>query len=73
MYKGNDMRTGTTNLPLHGGKAPMWLFGRMVSLAREIISLLVMEFEPQNTSQGLEPVWIRQLLQHYLRPELHHQ
>ena len=29
-------RTGTAQLPLHGGKAPAWLFSRMVKLAREI-------------------------------------
>ncbi|MFC2013515.1 DUF763 domain-containing protein [Chloroflexota bacterium] len=29
-------RTGIANLPLHYGKAPRWLFDRMVKLAREI-------------------------------------
>ena len=29
-------RTGIANLPLHYGKAPPWLFERMVKLAREI-------------------------------------
>jgi len=29
-------RTGTAQLSLHGGKAPAWLFSRMVKLAREI-------------------------------------
>ena len=29
--------TGYASLPLHGGKAPAWLFGRMVRLSREII------------------------------------
>ncbi len=29
-------RTGIANLPLHHGKAPRWLFDRMVKLAREI-------------------------------------
>jgi hypothetical protein len=29
-------RTGTAQLPLHGGRAPVWLFSRMVRLAREI-------------------------------------
>jgi len=29
-------RTGIANLPLHGGKAPAWLFSRMKKLAREV-------------------------------------
>jgi hypothetical protein len=28
-------RSGIAQLPLHGGRAPAWLFGRMVKLARE--------------------------------------
>jgi hypothetical protein len=31
------MRTGITNLPLHGGKAPYWLFEKMERLSREIM------------------------------------
>lgn len=30
-------RTGFAQLPLHGGKAPRWLFERMVPLSREIV------------------------------------
>src|SRR2546427_9663675 len=30
------MRTGTAELPLHGGRAPRWLFERMTLLAREM-------------------------------------
>jgi len=30
------MRTGITSLPLHGGHAPAWLFGRMVGLSGAI-------------------------------------
>jgi hypothetical protein len=29
-------RTGSANLPLHGGKAPAGLFSRMIRLSREI-------------------------------------
>jgi len=32
--------TGYASLPLHGGKAPAWLFGRMVRLSREIVVYL---------------------------------
>src|SRR3954469_9856259 len=36
--------TGFASLPLHGGKAPAWLFGRMVSLSREIVTYLAGEY-----------------------------
>ena len=29
------MRTGSAHLPLHGGRAPAWLFSRMVRLSRD--------------------------------------
>ncbi|MBW1679482.1 MAG: DUF763 domain-containing protein [Deltaproteobacteria bacterium] len=35
------MRTEVVNPPLHYGKAPSWLFKRMVSLVREIIVLSI--------------------------------
>ncbi len=35
------MRTGTVSLPLHGGKAPAWLFRRMVKLAGGITEALI--------------------------------
>lgn len=34
-------QTGIAYLPLHGGKAPGWLFQRMVRLGREIVCLIV--------------------------------
>src|SRR5438270_6502395 len=37
-------RTGYAHLPLRGGKAPRWLFERMVRLSREIILFVVSEF-----------------------------
>ena len=38
-------RTGIANLPLHYGKVPPWLFGRMRQLAREIAIVTVTEFD----------------------------
>src|SRR4030043_1180735 len=35
------VRTGIAHLPLHGGKAPSWLFKRMRNLAKEIILFIV--------------------------------
>ena len=37
-------RTGYASLPLHGGKAPAWLFSRMVLLSREILAHIVEEY-----------------------------
>lgn len=54
------MRTGVANLPLHSGKAPAWLFQRMVKLAREIISLMVYEFGTRETLKKLsDPNWFQ--------------
>src|SRR3954447_18281107 len=54
------MRTGTADLPLHGGRAPKWLFERVVLLAREM-SVAVLEEEG---TAGLlrrlsDPVWFQ--------------
>ena len=40
------MKTGVTHLPLHSGRAPAWLFGRMKLLAREIVLVILQEFGP---------------------------
>ncbi len=53
-------RTGVANLPLHGGKAPSWLTGRMRKLAKEIASIMI---EEQGTEKFLErlsdPYWFQ--------------
>src|SRR5438045_9414668 len=36
-------RTGSATLPLHGGRAPKWLFERMAQLAPEIAEVIVLE------------------------------
>ena len=38
------MRSGISDLPLHGGKAPKWLFKRMVELGGKISSLIIEEY-----------------------------
>jgi uncharacterized protein len=54
------MRQGTANLPLRYGHVPRWLFPRMVALASEIASWIVIE---QGTSALLrrlsDPVWFQ--------------
>ncbi len=56
------MRTGVAHLPLHGGKAPKWLFDRMVKLSREIVRFIVIEFGPRELLVRLsDPVWFQAL------------
>lgn len=53
-------RTGTAQLPLHGGKAPAWLFSRMVKLAREITIHVSAEFGPEEMLRRLaDPFWFQ--------------
>jgi hypothetical protein len=52
--------TGYASLPLHGGKAPAWLFGRMVRLSREIIVYLSSEFGTREVLRRLsDPYWFQ--------------
>ncbi|MBI2471343.1 MAG: DUF763 domain-containing protein [Planctomycetes bacterium] len=56
------MKTGIAHLPLHGGKAPAWLFQRMKRLAREITLAIVSEYGPQEMLQKLsDPFWFQAL------------
>jgi hypothetical protein len=58
----SPQRTGITNLPLHGGKAPAWLFSRMRLLAREITIAIVIEFGPREMLRRLsDPFWFQAL------------
>ncbi len=53
-------RTGIANLPLHYGKAPPWLFDRMVRLAREITIAIVSDFGPEEMLRRLShPYWFQ--------------
>lgn len=55
-------RTGIANLPLHGGKAPRWLFGRMVKLSKEISIALVDEFGQEEFLKRIsDPFWFQAL------------
>jgi hypothetical protein len=54
------VRTGFAHLPLHGGKAPAWLFSRMVRLSREVIGHLVAEQGPAEVLRRLsDPFWFQ--------------
>jgi len=53
-------RTGTADLPLHGGKAPAWLFERMSRLAPAIVEALVLEKGPAFVLERLsDPFWFQ--------------
>ncbi len=55
-------KTGTADLPLHGGKAPRWLFNRMVKLTGSIVELIVSEFSPTYLLEKLsDPYWFQAL------------
>ncbi len=55
-------RTGVANLPLHGGKAPSWLTGRMRKLAKEIASIIIEEHGATKFIQRLsDPYWFQAL------------
>jgi len=58
----SPQRTGITNLPLHGGKAPKWLFDRMILLAGEITVAIVDEFGSGEMLRRLsDPYWFQAL------------
>ena len=55
-------RTGVAHLPLHGGKAPRWLFKRMVLLSEEITEVLVLEYGTDEFLRRLsDPFWFQAL------------
>jgi hypothetical protein len=54
------MRSGSAHLPLHGGRAPAWLFSRMVRLAREITAHVVCEYGSEEVLRRLsDPYWFQ--------------
>lgn len=56
----SGQRTGIANLPLHYGKVPPWLFGRMCQLAREIAIVTIGEFGPEEMLRRLsDPFWFQ--------------
>jgi uncharacterized protein len=56
------MRTGLAHLPLHTGRAPAWLFSRMVRLAREITCHIVCEYGSDEVLRRLsDPFWFQAL------------
>lgn len=55
-------QTGIAYLPLHGGKAPAWLFQRMVRLGREIARLIIEDHGPEELLIRIsDPYWFQSL------------
>jgi hypothetical protein len=55
-------RSGTADLPLHGGHVPQWLHSRMALLGREIIRAMVMEHGTSEVLSRLsDPFWFQAL------------
>ena len=53
-------RTGFAHLPLHTGRAPRYLFERMVPLAREIVVFIAAEFGRDDVLRRLsDPYWFQ--------------
>jgi hypothetical protein len=53
-------RTGSATLPLHGGKAPRWLFDRMSQLAPAIAEIIVLEQGRSDLLRRLsDPYWFQ--------------
>jgi hypothetical protein len=55
-------RTGIANLPLHPGRAPRWLFKRMVALSEGIIDALIYEYGNEEFLRRIsDPFWFQAL------------
>ena len=55
-------KTGVANLPLHSGKAPRWLFKRMVALSKEITEVIIYEYGKDEFLRRIsDPFWFQAL------------
>jgi uncharacterized protein len=53
-------RSGSANLPLHGGRVPPWLSARMASLGRVIVEAIVLEYGRAEVLRRLaNPFWFQ--------------
>ncbi len=56
------MKTGYVDSPLHWGKAPKWLFSRMVKLSTVIVEAILTEFSRETLLERLsDPFWFQSL------------
>ncbi len=55
-------KTGVAHLPLHPGKAPPWLFKRMVALSKEIVNVITYEYGTDEFLRRIsDPFWFQAL------------
>jgi len=55
-------KTGVANLPLHSGKAPKWLFKRMILLSKGIIEVMSYEYGKNEFIRRIsDPCWFQSL------------
>jgi len=53
-------RTGVARLPLHYGRAPRWLVGRMIGLAREMTTIIIDEYGRDTFLRRVsDPYWFQ--------------
>src|SRR5204863_6428235 len=53
-------RTGSADLPLHGGRVPAWLAERMARLGRLIVEAVVLEYGREELLRRLaHPFWFQ--------------
>ena len=53
-------RRGVVNLPLHGGKAPRWLFKRMVKLTAGVVDVMLYEYDSKEFLRRISnPHWFQ--------------
>lgn len=61
-FPSTKSRTGMATLPLHYGKVPRWLFGRMAKLARQIVIAIVEEYGSDELIIRIsDPFWFQAL------------
>ncbi len=62
IHAGTMRRTGEAHLPLHGGRAPAWLFKRMKELAKPLLSSITSEYGRRGLLERLsDPHWFQAL------------
>src|SRR3954468_20671633 len=60
--EGMSVRTGSADLPLHGGRVPAWLASRMAALGRVLVEALVLEYGRDEVLRRLaHPFWFQSL------------
>lgn len=54
------VRRATSDSPLHYGRAPRWLFNRMVKLSRELLRIVVAEYGTRTFLRRIsDPIWFQ--------------